>query len=117
MSTILIAEDEEDLRKNLAEMLEQQGYTVLRAADGLAALDMLQKHPVQLVLSDIKMPKLTGTDLMQQTRTNWPDTAFIIMTAFGSLETAIAAIRNGASDYLIKPLVIEEVLLPRALNV
>ena len=110
MSTILIAEDEEDLRRELAEMLEQQGYTVLRAADGLAALELLQKHSVQLVLSDIKMPKLTGTDLMQQTRANWPDTAFVIMTAFGSLDTAIAAIRNGASDYLIKPLVIEEVL-------
>ena len=110
MSTILIAEDEEDLRRELAEMLEQQGYTVLKSADGQAAFEILQQQPVHLVLSDLKMPKMTGNELLHKAKLLCPETAFVLMTAFGTLETAIAAIRDGASDYLIKPVAIEEVI-------
>lgn len=110
MTSILIAEDEEDIRRELGEILEAQGYKVFTAANGALALQVLQEQAVQLVLTDLRMPKVDGLELMRKARAGNPETAFIMMTAFGSLETAVEAMRAGAADYLIKPVAIEELL-------
>ncbi len=110
MSTILIAEDETIIRDELASVLTDQGYRVLTAPDGEAALAVLNSQSVQLMITDLRMPRMDGQELMRRAKTSSPETAFIVMTAFGSMETAIEALRAGAADYLIKPLAMEEVL-------
>ena len=110
MSTILIAEDEAILREELAETLSANGYRVLTSPDGASALIELKANSVQLVLTDLRMPVMDGVELMKRAREISPDTEFVVMTAFGSMETAIEALRAGASDYLIKPLSIDELL-------
>lgn len=110
MSTILIAEDETIIRDELASALTDEGYRVLAAQDGEAALAILNSQSVQLLITDLRMPRMDGQELMRRARVTSPETIIVVMTAFGSLETAIEALRAGAADYLIKPLVLEEVL-------
>lgn len=112
MSTILVADDEEVIREELAELLGEQGYRVLTAPDGAAALAELRNQAVQVVITDLRMPKCDGLELIRRGREASPETQFVMMTAFGSMETAIEALRAGATDYLIKPVAIEE-LLPK----
>ena len=111
MSTILVADDEEVLRQEIAAALGEQGYQVLTAADGAAALALLREQAIQLVITDLRMPKSDGLELLSRGRACAPETLFVIMTAFGSLETAIEALRAGAADYLIKPLAMDELLI------
>ncbi len=108
MSAVLLVEDEEDLRKELAEALTDLGYKVITAGDGISALDELRKQDVQIVLTDIRMPKMDGLELLRRGREIAPDAFFIVMTAFGSMDTAIDALRSGATDYLLKPVTIED---------
>lgn len=110
MSTILIAEDESIIRDELASTLTDEGYRVLTAPDGEMALAILNSQSVQLMITDLRMPRMDGQELMRRARETSPETVFIVMTAFGSMETAIEALRAGAADYLIKPLAMEEVL-------
>ncbi|HYF49848.1 MAG TPA: sigma-54 dependent transcriptional regulator [Planctomycetota bacterium] len=111
MSTILIAEDEQIIREELKEALADEGYRVLTAADGSAALAELKNNAVQLVITDLHMPRMDGIELIQKGREVSPDTEFIVMTAFGSIQTAIDAMRSGASDYLTKPLAMNELVV------
>lgn len=108
MSAILLAEDEEVLRNELAEVLSDLGYKVITANDGAMALDELKKHDIQLVLTDLRMPKVDGLELMRKGRELAPEASFLVMTAFGSMETAIEALRAGATDYLLKPVALED---------
>jgi DNA-binding NtrC family response regulator len=110
MSTILIAEDEELLRQELSETLIDKGYRVLSAADGAAALGILKANSVQLVITDLRMPRSDGLELVRKGREASPETQFIVMTAFGSMETAIEALRAGAVDYVLKPLAMDELI-------
>lgn len=110
MSTILIAEDELIIREELASALADEGYRVLTAPDGESALATLNSQSVQLMITDIRMPRMDGLELMRRTRIASPETICVVMTAFGSMETAIDALRAGAADYLIKPLAMVEVL-------
>jgi len=110
MSTILIAEDETIIRDELASTLSDEGYRVLTAPNGEAALAILNSQSVQLMITDLRMPRMDGQELMRHARVSSPETVFVVMTAFGSMETAIEALRAGAADYLIKPLAMEEVL-------
>lgn len=110
MSTILIAEDETIIRDELASTLSDEGYRVLTAPNGEAALAILNSQSVQLMITDLRMPRMDGQELMRHARVSSPETIFVVMTAFGSMETAIEALRAGAADYLIKPLAMEEVL-------
>jgi len=109
--SILIAEDEEVLRQSLAELLSDEGYEVHQAGDGKEAYDLILKRPVDLVLTDIRMPKMDGTELLAKLQQTAPQTPVIIVTAYGTVESAVAAMRSGAHDYLLKPVNFDDVLL------
>jgi DNA-binding NtrC family response regulator len=109
--TVLIAEDETILRQSLAELLSAEGYEVLQAANGKEAYAMVLKRPVDLVLTDMRMPEMDGLALLNQLKPIAPETPVILATAFGTVETAVAAMRAGAYDYLLKPVQFDDVLL------
>ncbi|MCY2954141.1 MAG: sigma-54 dependent transcriptional regulator [Planctomycetota bacterium] len=109
--TILIVEDETVLRESLAELLVGEGYEVRQAADGKAAYDLVMHQPVDLVLSDVRMPEMDGLTLLCQLQKLAPETPVIMITAYGTVETAVAAMRTGAHDYLLKPVQFDDVLV------
>ena len=100
---ILVVDDEESIRTVLTEVLTDDGFSVTQAANGLEALAVLQDVSHPLVITDIKMPEMTGIELLKKIRQTIPDTEVIIITSYASLDTAIAALRYGAYDYLFKP--------------
>ena len=109
--SILIVEDEEVLRQSLAELLTDEGYEVRQAADGRLAYDLIIEKPVDLILSDIRMPNMDGIELLSRLQQTAPQTPVIILTAYGTVESAVAAMRSGAYDYMLKPVNFDEVLL------
>lgn len=109
--TILIAEDETILRESLAELLSDEGYRVIEAGDGKVAYDLILSRPVDLVLSDIRMPEMDGMTLLAQLRQLVPETPVIMITAYGTVQSAVSAMRAGACDYLLKPVAFEDMLL------
>jgi two-component system response regulator PilR (NtrC family) len=109
--TILVAEDERVLRESLAELLVDEGYEVLQAGDGKAAYDLVLERPVDLVLSDVRMPEMDGMALLGHLAKVAPETPVIMLTAYGTVESAVAAMRAGAYDYLLKPVQFDDVLM------
>ena len=101
-SSVLIVDDEESIRVSLEGFLKKK-YYVQTAESGSIALEMLQDNQYDLILSDIKMDDMNGIVLLKKVKENFPESAFLLMTGFSSLNTAIEALRLGASDYLIKP--------------
>ncbi len=108
--SILVAEDEGLARRTLVELLQEEGYQVYEAADGTAAIHILDEIDVDVVLSDIKMPGADGIAILKKVRETHPQTMVILMTAYSSVETVVEALRLGAQDYLLKPLLLEDVL-------
>jgi DNA-binding NtrC family response regulator len=117
--TILIAEDEEVLRESLAELFQDEGFETLQAPDGQAAYDILLQRPVDILLTDIRMPNVDGMALLGHLQRVAPETPAIVLTAYGNVQTAVEAMRLGACDYLLKPVNFDDVLLKvkRALEV
>jgi DNA-binding NtrC family response regulator len=115
---ILIVDDEVNARTALAELLREEGYAVETAADGFKALPKLQDFAPDLVLTDLRMPGMDGLELMRKAREIDLDTCVVVMTAHGGIDSAIAAIRQGAADYLTKPINLEElkIVLDRSLE-
>ena len=109
--TLLVVEDEQVLRESLAELFRGEGYDVLEAANGRVAKDILLQRPVDVVLSDIRMPEMDGTALLGHIQQMAPETPVIILTAYGTVDSAVAAMRAGAVDYLLKPVDFNDVLL------
>ena len=103
MPRILIIDDEKAIRNTLKEILEFESYTVDQAEDGPAGLDLLIQHKYDLVLCDIKMPKMDGLEVLSRAQALAPDTAFIMVSAHGNIETAVEATKKGAYDFLPKP--------------
>ncbi len=101
---ILIVEDDDTFRGLLAAILEDAGHVVTQAVDGAAGLAKLQQESFDLVLSDLKMPKMGGIELFQASRIDMNAPPFVLITAFGTVEEAVAAIKDGVSDFLTKPL-------------
>ena len=101
---ILIVEDDATFRGLLAAILEDAGHEVTQAVDGAAGLAKLQQESFDLVLSDLKMPKMGGIELFQASRRDLFAPPFVLITAFGTVEEAVAAIKDGVSDFLTKPL-------------
>src|SRR5262245_47380473 len=97
---ILVVDDELNARTALAELLREEGYAVGTAADGFKALPKLEDFAPDVVVTDLKMPGLDGMGLMQKAREQDPERGVIVMTAFGGVDTAVAAMRAGAADYL-----------------
>jgi DNA-binding NtrC family response regulator len=108
---ILIVDDEANARGALAELLREEGYQVELAADGFKALPKLQEFAPDLVLTDLKMPGMDGIELMRKAREADPERMVVVMTAYGTVETAVEAMRQGASDYLTKPINMDELVL------
>jgi DNA-binding NtrC family response regulator len=115
---ILVVDDEEANREFLQELLLHEGYEVATATDGFAGLQLLEQHPVHVLLSDLKMPGMNGVDLIRQAKELSPSTIGIIFTGYATIETAVDAIKAGAYDYINKPFRADEILvvLKRALE-
>jgi len=103
METILIVDDEKHYRLILSEVLEEEGYHSFTAASGMEALDLLKSQVIDLVLTDVKMPGMTGINLLEKIKEINPDLPVIIMTAFGSVEKAVEAMQKGAYTFILKP--------------
>ncbi|MES2801057.1 MAG: sigma-54 dependent transcriptional regulator [Bdellovibrionota bacterium] len=110
-SRILVVDDEESIREFLEIMLKKEGYEVTTAEDGAKAKEILTKKTFDMVISDMQMPNVTGIELLRHVRESYPDLVFMIITAFGTTETAVEAMKLGAYDYLTKPFKIDEVRL------
>lgn len=105
---IMIAEDEQTLRESLAELLREEGYEVIQAANGAEVQQWVLKEPVDLVLTDMRMPEMDGMALLGFLRQTIPETPVIMITAYGTVQSAVAAMRAGACDYLLKPIQFED---------
>lgn len=108
---ILVVDDDDLNRDLLQQILSREGYLVETAADGQAALATLKEASFHLVLSDLRMPRMSGVDLLRELKVISPFTIGIIHTAYGSIETAVEAIKAGAYDYVIKPVRRDELLV------
>lgn len=106
---ILVVDDEESIREFFEIMLRREGYEVSSSANGRLALETLKKNPVDLVISDIQMPELSGLELLSKLKEIDPEALVIMITAFGSTETAVETMKLGAYDYIQKPFKIDEV--------
>ena len=108
---ILIVDDEEIIRNSLSHILKEEGYDVDTAENGETALEKISQKSVDLVITDIKMPRIDGITLIEKVSKTQPTTFFIIITAYGSLDTAINALRLGAYDYIMKPVEFDELII------
>lgn len=108
--TILVAEDDSLSRKNVCRVLQEEGYQVYEVNDGQAALKALDTTDFDLVLTDLQMPGADGLTVLRRVRETAPQTFVLIMTAFATVDTAVAALQLGAQDYLLKPIVFEDLL-------
>ncbi|MGD0601917.1 MAG: sigma-54 dependent transcriptional regulator [Terriglobales bacterium] len=115
---ILVTDDDASLRRVLQVQLEQEGYEVAVAASGQQTLSILQLQPFDLLITDLKMPGMSGLELLRHARLQYPQTIIILLTAFGTVETAVEAMKAGAYDYLTKPVHPDEmsVVVRRALE-
>jgi DNA-binding NtrC family response regulator len=101
---ILIVDDEANARAALSEILREEGYATETAADGFKALGKLEEFAPDVILTDLKMPGLDGIAFMEKARTAAPSAVFVVMTAFGTISSAVDAMKKGAENYLLKPL-------------
>lgn len=106
---ILVVDDEESIREFFQIMLKREGYEVLTAMNGREGLEVLKKNPVDLIISDIQMPEMSGMEFLGKVREMEPEMLVIMITAFGSTDTAVDAMKLGAYDYVQKPFKIDEV--------
>ncbi|MBU0559702.1 MAG: sigma-54 dependent transcriptional regulator [Bacteroidetes bacterium] len=111
MAKILIVDDEKTIRESIKTMLDEEGYETETAQDGLEALNKLQSDNYEVVITDIKMPNMDGMELLEKASKLSPNSFFLIMTAYASVKTAVDAMREGAYDYLIKPVEFDDLIL------
>ncbi|MGB0680480.1 MAG: sigma-54-dependent transcriptional regulator, partial [Polyangiales bacterium] len=104
---VLVVDDEANARAALAELLEDEGYQCRTAADGEAALQQMDAFDPDVVLTDLKMPRLDGIGVLEHGRLAHPHAVFVVITAFGSIDTAVTSMKKGADHYLTKPLDVE----------
>ena len=119
MATILIVDDEKNVRTHLATYVRSLGHRAETAADAPAALAALERHEVEVALSDVRMTGMDGLALLREIRRRWPEVVVVLMTAYASVPQAVEAMRAGAYDYLVKPFGLDQVglLLERVLEV
>ncbi len=110
LKNILLVDDHKPFRDSLAKILGGEGFRVFPASDGEEALDILRKEFIHLVLTDLKMPKMDGTELLKVAKTIRPDIEVILITGYGTVDTAVTAMKDGAFDYIQKPFKPREIL-------
>ena len=106
---LLIVDDDDTVRWSLRKALSSKEVVLEEAKSGEEALELLATEPFDMVLTDIRMGKVGGIDLLAQTKDRWPDTTVILLTGYASVESTIQALRSGAHDYLLKPVSLHEV--------
>lgn len=111
MAKILVIDDEKAIRRSIKEILEFEKHVIDEAEDGQMALDMALKNNYDIILSDIKMPKLDGIELLQKLVDQKVNSSIIMMSGHGTIETAVDAVKNGAYDYLAKPIDLNRLLV------
>ena len=99
---VLVVDDERSMRELLAIVLKRDGYEVLVAEDGERAIELLKKQRVDILITDIRMPQMSGVDVLREAKNIDPEIISIVMTAFASTDTAVEALRLGAADYVHK---------------
>ncbi|WP_321531148.1 response regulator [uncultured Desulfuromonas sp.] len=108
---ILVVDDEENSRVCLGKLLTQAGYEATCVSSGHEALSYLEHHPVNIVLSDIRMPDMDGLSLLNEIHVHYPETRVVMVTAHGEVETYLEAVNLGASDFVHKPVRFNELKL------
>ncbi len=108
---VLVIDDEKNMRHMLQVMLNKEGYRAETAADGVEALSLMEKNNFDFILCDLKMPKMDGMAFLEASKAKYPDKTFIMMSAYGTVDTALDAMKIGAYDYISKPFKTDEVLL------
>src|SRR5262245_60089748 len=108
MLDILVVDDEAEIRLGVAGELEEVGHHVTEAADGAHALRLISEHVFDVVTCDVRLPHVDGLAVLEELQRRAPDTAVILMTAYGRIADATAALRAGAYDYVTKPFDVEE---------
>jgi two-component system response regulator AtoC len=103
MSKILVVDDESLMRDFITESLLSHGYEVDKAENGIRALELMNNEIYDIILTDYKMPKITGLDVLKKAKEKMKDCKVIIMTAYGTVENAVEAMKLGAMDYITKP--------------
>jgi DNA-binding NtrC family response regulator len=116
--TILIIDDEKRAREGLAKILEKNNYSILLAKDGEEGIKLVKEKNVDLVLTDIVMPKVDGMEVLRITKEVRPETSVILVTAFGTIEKAVESMKQGADDFILKPINIEQlkIIIQKALQ-
>ena len=110
-ATILVVDDEAAHRLMLTAHLEEAGYQVREAGDGEAAVSQVEQAHLDLVLMDLVMPRTDGMEALKRIKSSHPDLPVMMMTAYGSIDNAVKALKLGAADYITKPLDVDEVLI------
>jgi DNA-binding NtrC family response regulator len=108
---ILVVDDEDYMREVVRRALEDAGFEVDEAADGKSAITMLRQYPYDVIITDLRLPGLTGEAVLEEARSLFPETIVILMTGFGNIQSAVEAIRKGAYDYLPKPFQLAELVM------
>ena len=111
MASLLIADDEKNIRSGLELAFEDEGYTVVTAADGKEAWENLQKNAIDLVITDLRMPEMDGYELLKRISAAYPTLPVIVLTGHGTIETAVETMRDGAVDFFTKPVDIDKLSL------
>ena len=110
VGNVLVADDEEPTRRSLAELLREEGCQVTTAADGAQAIAEIDKQSFDVVVTDLRMPEVDGLGVLGHVRRVAPQTFVLLITAFASIETAVEALRQGAHDYILKPVIVDDVI-------
>jgi len=108
---ILVVDDEKSIRDGCTRVLKGKGYEVVTAENGQAALEILSKTPIDIILLDLKMPVMSGEEVLEVVRQTYPDIPVIIITGHGTVDTAVVCMKNGAYDFITKPFQIDQFLL------
>ncbi|MRR53013.1 MAG: response regulator [Deltaproteobacteria bacterium] len=116
---ILIVEDEDNTRQALTKLLTREGYFVEGVANGYEALSYLRRQPVNLIVTDIKMPRMDGITFLRELNKNFPKSNVIMITAYGGVDSYLEAMNLGAFEYINKPVQIDElkIIMEKILNV
>src|SRR5436190_1885668 len=105
MSRILVVDDDETLRFSISEVLSEAGHETRSAKSGLDGLSVLERDPhFEVILSDVRMPEMGGLDFLRQLKRLYPDISVVMLTGHGTIDSAVQAMREGAVNYLLKPI-------------